>query len=503
MSPVQIPPTPPNGLNGHVQPLTAPVSSINSLSFSTRALHIGSEPSLSASNGVVPELSLSTTYQQSKVGQHRGYEYSRSDNPTRRALERQLASLEGNADRLLEENLVAEGLNEGWEAGSAAVAFASGSAATATVISGLASRGGHIVSVGDVYGGTSRYMLKVAQELQGTTTSFVDLSYQLDQARQVLKGETEEQKREQDERDDEELSERLEGAIREDTKVIWVETPTNPMLSLVPIALIARVAKKHGIPLVVDNTFSNPYYQNPLTLGASVVVHSATKYLGGHSDVLGGVIVTPIPSLLSRFRFLQNANGNVPSPFDCWLLIRSLKTLTIRSREHGLNALRVARWLQEVGVPAGLVRDVRYPGLKRAIESKGERRERELAWEQLSAEAKKWIVKQGFSAESEGGFPSGGMVSFHILSEEEGSQTNSAAAERFLEGLELFALAESLGGVESLAELPLKMTHGGVAPERRAQLGINGELIRLSVGIEDGDDLVADVERSLRAAIEL
>lgn len=255
------------------------------------------------------------------------------------------------------------------------------------------------------------------------------------------------------------------------------------MLSLVPITLIARVAKAHSIPLVVDNTFSNPYFQNPLLLGASVVVHSATKYLGGHSDVLGGVIVTHDPTLLARFRFLQNANGSVPSPFDCWLLIRSLKTLTIRSREHGLNGLRVARWLSEVGVPAGLVRDVRYPGLKRAVETRGERRERELAWEQLSAEAKKWAVKSGFGLESVGGFPSGGMVSFHIRSEEEGSQTNSYAAERFLEGLEYFALAESLGGVESLAELPLKMTHAGVAAERRRELGINGELIRLSVGI--------------------
>ena len=192
-------------------------------------------------------------------------------------------------------------------------------------------------------------------------------------------------------------------------------------------------------PLAGLSTFSNPYYQNPLSLGASAVVHSATKYLGGHSDVLGGVIVTADPTLLARFRFLQNANGNVPSPFDCWLLIRSLKTLTVRSREHGLNGLKVARGLQEVGVPAGLVRDVRYPGLHREVETIGERRERELAWQQMTPEAKKWAARQGFSVESQGGFPSGGMVSFHIHSEEEASQENSAGAERFLESLHLFA----------------------------------------------------------------
>ena len=212
--------------------------------------------------------------------------------------------------------------------------------------------------------------------------------------------------------------------------------------------------------------------------------------------------ITPSSKLLSSFRFHQNAHGAVPSPFDCFLTIRGLKTLSLRARQHGLNALAVARWLEETAVPASLVRDVRYPGLHRASETRGQRRERELAWEQMSHEARRTLEKAGFTRDGPGGFPSGGMVSFHIASPDAHSQTSSATAERFLEGLQLFALAESLGGVESLAELPLKMTHAGVPEERRKELGIDGELIRLSVGVEDGDDLVADVEQALRAATQ-
>ncbi|KAK4057482.1 cystathionine gamma-lyase cys3 [Microbotryomycetes sp. JL221] len=499
MSPVQIPPTPPNGLDQQQQ-TSKTHAQATTPSFATRAIHIGSEPELSASNGVTPSLDLSTTYLQTKVGVHKGFEYTRSSNPTRLALERVVSSLEGHADVLLQQAFKTQGIDaDKWENGPAALAFASGSAATATVVSGLAGRGGHLVSVGDVYGGTSRYMLRVASEQQGVETTFVDMSYST--GGPIITNESSSKRVAQDDAEDQEIVARLEAAIRPDTKLIWAETPTNPILSLVPIALIARVAKAHDIPLVIDNTFSNPYYQSPLTLGASVVVHSGTKYLGGHSDVLSGFIITPVPSLLEKFRFLQNANGNVPSPFDSWLVIRSLKTLTLRSRQHGLNALQIATWLQEVAVTNGWVRDVRYPGLKRQQETSGQRRERELAWSQLSDEAKKWVEKQGFSRDGDKGFPSGGMVSFHIQSQHEASQDKSEAAEAFLEALQVFALAESLGGVESLAELPLRMTHAGVAPERRRQLGIDGELIRLSVGVEEADDLLADVEQALQVAV--
>ncbi|KAM0748159.1 hypothetical protein T439DRAFT_328147 [Meredithblackwellia eburnea MCA 4105] len=497
-------PTPPSPLDvqHHQNPHSAvptPTSTHHKhFSFATRSLHVGSEPSLSSSSDVIPELHLSTTYRQSKVGKHKGFEYTRSANPTRLALERLLASLEG-ADVLLERNLRAEGRADSWEGGPAALAFSSGSAATATVVGGLAGQGGHVVSVADVYGGTSRYMVQVAGTLQGAQTTFVDMSYS---GTEPVQGESEEQRRK---REDDDIVARVEAAIQPNTKLIWAETPTNPILNLVPIALISRVAKAHSIPLVIDNTFATPYYQNPLLLGADIVVHSLTKYLNGHSDVLGGALITPSPQLLTQFRFLQNAHGAVPAPFDAMLAIRGIKTLSLRARQHGLNALAVARWLQEVAVPAGLVRDVRYPGLNRgeAVETAGQRRERELAWEQLSLDAKASLVKAGFTRDSQGGFPFSGMVSFHINSNAPQSQEDSSAAERFLEGLELFSLAESLGGVESLAELPLKMTHAGVPAERRRELGIDGELVRLSVGVEDGEDLVKDVEQSLRAALQL
>ncbi|GAA5826749.1 hypothetical protein JCM11251_002880 [Rhodosporidiobolus azoricus] len=474
--------------------------------FATRAIHVGSEPQLSASGGVNPALDLSTTFYQSSVGTLRaGFEYARSANPTRLAYERLLASLEG-ADEGLRETLEAErsiavgeeGAFEQWtkENGPAALAFSSGSAATATVVQALVGNGGHIVSVGDVYGGSSRYFLKVASPLQGAETTFVDLSY-----RDVEGGiDSSDSKDVRREKEDGAILDRLERAIRPDTKVIWLETPTNPMLNLVPIALIARVAKNHNIPLAVDNTFASPYLQSPLSLGATVVLASSTKYISGHSDVIGGYIATSSPPLLAKLRFLQNAHGAIPSPFDCYLLLRSIKTLPLRIRQHSLNGLAVARYLQEVAIPAGLVRDVRYPGLKRSQETPAQERERELAWDQLTPEYKRWLAAQGFNRETEGGFPVGGMVSFHIASASEKSQEETGAAERFLEGLKVFTLAESLGGVESLAELPIKMTHGGVDPSHRASLGIDGELIRLSVGVEDVDDLLADLKQALEDA---
>ncbi|GAA5935799.1 trans-sulfuration enzyme family protein [Sporobolomyces koalae] len=471
--------------------MTASASVHSRLGFSTKAIHVGSEPENSMSSAVTPAIELSTTYSQGTIGGTK-FEYSRSANPTRLALERQLAALEG-----LDEH------HSAGEDGPAALALASGSAATATVIQAITGNGGHIVSVGDVYGGTSRFMTKVASTLSGVATTFVDMSYSSASSKAV-EGESDEQR---SAREDQTIIDRVEAAITPETKIIWAETPTNPMLSLVPIRLLASIAQRRSIPLVIDNTFSSTYLTQPLLLGATVVVGSSTKYNGGFSDVIGGYIVTTVPSLLSKFRFLQNAHGAVPSPFDCWLLIRSLKTLALRVRQHSLNGLAVARWLQETAVPAGLVRDVNYPGLNRgAAETRSQKRERELAWSHLSPHAKKYFQSQGFSVDSPGGFPSGGMVSFHIKSPiEDKSKLQEADAtqtsERFLEGLELFALAESLGGVESLAELPLKMTHAGVDPAHRALLGIDAELVRLSVGVEDVEDLLADLEQSLRAAI--
>ncbi|BGP02960.1 cystathionine gamma-lyase cys3 [Rhodotorula toruloides] len=484
--------------------MTVPVPSINGHSaahtaatrtpgFSTRAIHVGSEPENSISRGVNTPLDLSTTYKQDRVGVHAGFEYSRSANPSRLAFERAIASLEG-VDVLLSQALKDEGIDEReWEAGPAGVAFSSGSAATAAVIQALGGHGGHLVSVGDVYGGTSRYQLKMAGPLQGLETTYVDMSYSTKP--DGGKVETEEEQ-------DSVIVDRIELAIRPETKLIWIETPTNPMLSLVPIALVASVAKKHNLYLVVDNTFASPYLQQPLLLGADIVVASSTKYIGGHSDVVGGLAVTGNPALLSKLRFIQNAGGAVPSPFDAYLLIRSLKTLALRVREHSRNALAVARWLEEEAIPAGLVRDVRYPGLRRAQETPAQKRERYLAWEQLSDEAKRWLARVGYTRDSEGGFPAGGMVSFHIRSDAAQSQTETKVAETFLERLRVFTLAESLGGVESLAELPLKMTHGGVDPSHRAKLGIDGELIRLSVGVEDVEDVLHDVETALRAAVK-
>ncbi|GAA5866114.1 hypothetical protein JCM8547_000602 [Rhodosporidiobolus lusitaniae] len=488
--------------------------------FSTRTIHVGSEPSLSPDGGVSAPIQLSSTFYQPRVGQllSGGFEYGRSGNPTRKALERALASLE-EADEGLREALKQEGSEGGeyeeWVRGNGegAVAFASGSSATATVVQALVGAGGHIVSVGDVYGGSSRYFLKVAGPIQGAETTFVDLSYRTavkgaDGAVQEKGHKGKDGGEETEEEQDRRVVERLEGALRPETKVIWIETPTNPMLNLVPIRLISRVAQSHSIPLVIDNTFASPYLQSPLSLGATVVVASSTKYISGHSDVLGGYIASSSPSLLSKFRFLQNAHGAVPSPFDCYLLLRSLKTLALRVRQHSLNGLAVARYLEEVARPLGLVRDVRYPGLRRAEETPAERRERMLAWEQLTPEFRSFFssAPYNFSVDSPGGFPCGGMVTFHITSPYPGSQEIdkkevTATAERFLESLEVFTLAESLGGVESLAELPVRMTHGGVDPTHRASLGIDGELIRLSVGVEEVGDLVRDVEQALKKAV--
>lgn len=255
----------------------------------------------------------------------------------------------------------------------------------------------------------------------------------------------------------------------------------------------------------MQNTFSSPYFVNPLALGATIVTHSSSKYIGGHSDAIGGVVATADTALLERLRFSQNAYGAVPSPFDCWLFLRSLKTLAVRARQHALNALKVAQWLATDAVAQGCVRpgEVYYPGLAPAVNVATARDDRAVAWSQMSERARKWCLSLGFlppSSAPSASFPCGGMVSFRLQSAHRHSQTESGAADVFLSSLRVFALAESLGGVESLAELPLKMTHAGIAEEHRQALGVDAELVRLSVGIEDVDDLVGDLAQAFKTA---
>ncbi|KAH9953805.1 Cys/Met metabolism PLP-dependent enzyme-domain-containing protein [Russula dissimulans] len=407
--------------------------------FGTRAIHIGSDPDPST-GAVIPAISLSTTYKQDGIGNHKGFEYSRSGNPNRIALERTLASLESG--------------------GAYALAFASGSATTATVIQSLG-HDAHIVSVNDVYGGTFRYMTRVAKENQGVETTFVDLENAAE--------------------------EQVNHALRDNTKLIWIESPTNPTLRLIDIPRIVAIAKAHpSQPLVlVDNTFMSPFYSSPLLQGADIVLHSLTKYVNGHSDVVMGAIILPQhhTALRDRLAFLQNAIGAVPSAYDSWLAQRGAKTLHLRMKEHGRNALLVARALEK----SPYVKEVIYPGL-------ASHPRHELARRSLSPHAARFV-----EAESEhnldGSFPYGGMVSFRI-------RGGLEEAQRFLTATHLFTLAESLGGVESLAELPALMTHGSIPPTERAILGIGDDLIRLSVGVEEGVDLVWDVEQALHAAVE-
>ncbi|RKP09642.1 Cys/Met metabolism PLP-dependent enzyme-domain-containing protein [Thamnocephalis sphaerospora] len=379
--------------------------------FGTNAVHAGQHPDPST-GAVIPPLSLSTTFRQSAVGVFQGFEYSRSDNPTRHAFEEAIAALEG---------------------GSHGLAFASGSAATATVMHALP-KGSHVISINDVYGGTYRFFTKVANAL-GHDVTFIDLTN----------------------------VDSLDGHFRENTKLVWIETPTNPTLRLADIAAVAERAHAHGVLVAVDNTFLSPYFQRPLSLGADLVVHSGTKYLNGHSDVVIGVAVTNDAALAERLRFLQNAIGAVPSAFDCFLANRGLKTLHVRMRQHERNALAVARALE--AHPA--VEQVIYPGLPSH-------------------------PQHALAKRQQSGF--GGMVTFRVRGELQ-------HAERFLTAVKLFTLAESLGGVESLCELPSLMTHGSVAPEDRLKLGITDTLVRLSCGIEETDDLVADVKQALAVAV--
>ena len=374
--------------------------------LATRALHVGQGPD-PATGAVVQPIHLATTYRQSEVGVHQGFEYSRSNNPTRQALEECLAALEGARHCL---------------------AFASGLAATTTVLL-LLEPGDHVVVNDDVYGGTARLFTRVLSRygLRFTSADLRDAGA-------------------------------LRRAMTERTRMVWLESPTNPLLRLVDIAAIAEIAREHGALTAVDNTFATPVLQNPMQLGADIVVHSSTKYLGGHSDVVGGAVMLDDDGLAATLRFHQNAVGAVPSPFDCWLLLRGVKTLPLRVRQQCDNADTVARFLE--AHPA--VSAVHHPGLPTHPQHA-------LATRQMR-----------------GG---GGMVSFEVATE--------ARALAVLSRLRLFLLAESLGAVESLAEHPARMTHASLAPEVRRAVGIGDGLIRLSVGIEDVADLVADLDRAL------
>jgi cystathionine gamma-lyase len=375
--------------------------------FSTRALHVGQGPD-PATGAVVQPIHLATTYHQPEVGKHRGYEYARSNNPTREALEECLASLE-NARHCM--------------------TFASGLAATTTVML-LLEAGDHVVVNDDIYGGTARLFNRVLTRYGMRFTS-ADL------------------------RDPEAVVE----AMTDSTRMVWLETPTNPLLRLVDIRAVADIAHERGALVVVDNTFATPVLQNPLDLGADIVLHSSTKYLGGHSDIVGGAVMVGDAEIAERLRFHQNAVGAIPSPFDCWLLLRSVKTLALRVRAQCVNALAVARFLES----HRRVSAVHHPGLDSHPQSS-------LAQRQMR-----------------GG---GGMVSFELATEEE--------ALRVLARMRLFILAESLGAVESLAEHPARMTHASLPLEVRRQVGVGDGLIRLSVGIEDEADLLADLDLALQ-----
>jgi len=380
-----------------------------SLGFATRCIHGGQSPDPST-GAVMPPIYATSTYAQSSPGVHKGYDYARTANPTRGAWERCIADL---------------------ESGTHGFAFASGMAATSTLLE-LIDSGSHIVAMNDLYGGTFRVFERVRRRSANLDISFVDLTQQAN----------------------------LLQAVRPQTRMIWIETPTNPTLRLVDIAQVAEFARQRGILTVVDNTFASPWIQRPLELGADIVMHSATKYLNGHSDMVGGVAVTANAELAEKIGFLQNAVGAISGPFDSFLALRGLKTLALRMRQASESALQIAGWLEQ----HPRVGHVFYPGLPSHAQH-------ELAKRQM---------KNGFS----------GIVSFAV-------KGGLEEARRVLERCRIFTLAESLGGVESLVDHPGLMTHASVPPDMRKTLGIDDSLIRLSVGIEDIEDLIADLQEAL------
>ena len=382
--------------------------------FATRAIHAGQEPDPST-GAIMTPIYATSTYVQSSPGVHKGYDYARTANPTRAALEACVADL---------------------ESGARGLAFASGLAGMATVLDAL-DAGAHIVASDDLYGGTYRLFENVRKRSANLSTSFIDMA---DPAS-------------------------LSAAIRPETKMIWVETPSNPLLKLIDLAAVAKIAREHDLIAVADNTFASPWIQRPLELGFDIVVHSATKYLNGHSDIVGGVVVigreTRHAALAERLAYLQNAVGGISGPFDSFLALRGLKTLALRMERHCANALELAHWLER---QPEVVR-VHYPGL-------ASHPQHELARRQMRA--------------------FGGMVTIAL-------KTDLAGTKRFLEHCRLFALAESLGGVESLIEHPALMTHGSIPALQRDALGIDDALVRLSVGIEDVEDLRRDLREALDA----
>ena len=378
------------------------------MDFATRAIHAGQDPDPTTGATIVP-IYATSTYTQPAVGEHKGFDYSRTVNPTRLALEKQLAALED---------------------AQFASAFASGMAATSAVMN-LLSAGDHVVVTDDLYGGTYRLFSRVLTRY-GLTFTYVDMT----------------------------SLERVRAALQPNTKMLWVETPTNPLLRLIDIAAVAGL-KGPGTIVAVDNTFATPYFQSPLALGGDVVVHSTTKYIGGHSDVVGGIAITNDPALAESIKFHQNAVGGVPGPFDAFLTTRGAKTLAVRMREHERNAHAVATFLEE----RDDVASVMYPGLT-------SHPQHELARRQM----------RGF----------GGMVSFTLHGPE-------SRALELAKRTRLFSLAESLGGVESLITHPARMTHGAIPKDERERRGVTDRLLRLSVGLESARDLIADLRQALDA----
>ena len=384
-------------------------NSKNRLGLATRAIHAGQEPDPST-GAIMPPIYQTSTYVQESPGKHKGYEYSRSQNPTRMAYERCIADL---------------------ESGQRGYAFASGLAGIATVLD-LLDSGDHVIASDDLYGGTYRLLHRVRQRSAGLQFTLVDMGN----------------------------IDAIEAAIRPNTKLIWIETPSNPMLKLIDIEAVAALAKRHGILSAADNTFASPIVQRPLELGFDLVMHSATKYLNGHSDMVGGIVVVgDNQDVADRLGFLQNAVGAIAGPFDSFLALRGLKTLPLRMRQHCASAFELAQWLEA----HPKVERVYYPGLE-------SHPQHALAKRQM----------HGF----------GGMITLTL-------KGDIADARRFLERTHLFALAESLGGVESLIEHPAIMTHASIPAPQRAALGITDTLCRLSVGIEDLDDLKADLKHAL------
>jgi cystathionine gamma-lyase len=378
------------------------------LGMGTRAIHAGQSPD-PTTGAIMTPIYATSTYVQESPGKHKGFEYSRTQNPTRMAYERCVADLEG---------------------GTAGFAFASGLAAASTVLDLLES-GSHVIAMDDLYGGTYRLFERVRRRSAGLDFSFIDLND----------------------------SGALKAALKPSTRMIWAETPTNPMLKMVGLKKLSAFAKKHGLLLVVDNTFCSPILQRPLEYGADLVLHSATKYLNGHSDMVGGIVVAGTKELAEKMGFLQNSVGAVAGPFDSFLAMRGLKTLHLRMKAHCENAGELATWLDRHKA----IERVIYPGLK-------SHPQHALAKQQM----------QGF----------GGIISIEV-------KGGFRAARRMLERCELFALAESLGGVESLIEHPATMTHASVPPRNRKLLGISDSLIRLSVGVENLSDLSAELDSAL------